>query len=214
MRLRHLACAALGATLLLPAFPAGAADSEVKVANFFYRSAYVRVDPGDTVTWRIRDGSNHTMTTRPGAPESFDSGEKEPGSTYEFTFTQPGRYLYTCKIHPRLGQRGVVQVGPDTIRPVVDAQKAKRGARSVRIYFRLSEDAKVKAAFRRGSRAVKTVNTALLIDGKRSLVFKRAKPLAPGSYTVRLTATDYEGNASRPAKVTFSVPKPRAARPG
>ena len=206
MRLRHLACAALCATLLLPAFPAGAADSEVKVGNFFYRSAYVRVDPGDTVTWRIRDGSNHTMTTRPGVPESFDSGEKEPGSTYEFTFTQPGRYLYTCKIHPRLGQRGIVQVGPDTVRPAVEAPKVKRKPRSVRVSFRLSEDAKVTAAFKRGGKPVKTVRTAFLFDGKRSLVLKANKPFASGRYSARLTAVDREANVSKPVKITFSVP--------
>jgi len=208
MRLRRLIGAALGATLLLPAFPAGAADSEVRVGNFFYRSAYVRIDPGETVTWRIEDGSNHTMTTRSGAPESFDSGEIEPGQTYEFTFTQPGRYLYTCKIHPNLGQRGVVQVGPDTTKPVLGGAKPKRGAKSVRISFRLSEDAKVAAAFTRAGQGVKTVRTRLLAQGKRSLVFKPRK-LTPGRYTAKLTATDRGGNASKPTKVTFSVPTPR-----
>lgn len=205
MSLRHLTAAVLGA-FLLSAFPAGAADSEVKVGNFFYRSAYVRVDPGDTVTWRIRDGSNHTMTTRPGAPASFDSGEKEPGSTYAFTFTQPGRYLYTCKIHPRLGQRGIVQVGPDTVRPALKTPKVTRARRSVRVSFRLSEDAKVTAAFRRGGKAVKTVRTAFLFDGKRSVVLKAGKPFAAGRYSARLTAVDREDNVSKPVKVTFAVP--------
>lgn len=204
MRLRHLTAAAL-ATLLLSALPAGAADSEVQVGNFFYRASYVRVDPGDTVTWRLRDGSRHTITTRPGSPAPFDSGEREPGQTYGFTFTTPGRYVYSCTIHPNLGQRGVVQVGPDTTRPVVEPLKAKRRAKSVRISFRLSEDATVNAAFRRDG-SVKRVKTALLVEGRRSLVFKPAR-LVPGRYAARLTATDRGGNASTPAKVTFSVPK-------
>lgn len=204
--MRLLTAAALAA-LVLPAFGARAADSEVKVGNFFYRAAYVKVSPGETVTWRIQDGSNHTVTTRPGAPEPFDSGEKEPGQTYEFTFTRPGRYLYTCKIHPNLGQRGVVQVGPDATKPTLAAPKATRGAKSVRVSFRLSEDARVTAAFKRGAKTVKTVKTKLLFGGKGSLVFKPAK-LEPGRYSARLTAADREGNTSRPVKVAFSVPKP------
>ena len=72
--------------------------------------------------------------------------------------------------------------------------------------FRLSEDAKVTAAFKRGGKPVKTVRTAFLFDGKRSLVLKANKPFASGRYSARLTAVDREANVSKPVKITFSVP--------
>lgn len=206
---RRLPIAIVLAALALPAFPAGAADSEVKVGNFFYRAAYVRVDPGETVTWRILDGSAHTVTTRRGAPVRFDSGGREPGETYEFTFTEPGRYAYTCTFHPNLGQNGVVQVGPDTTDPVLRALRAKRSGRRVRVSFGLSEGARVKAVLKRGRKTLKTVRTRLLEQGRRSVRFVRPKRLAPGRYAARLVATDRDGNSSRRAKVTFVVPKPR-----
>lgn len=201
---RYLAAAAL-ATLALPAFPAGAANPEVKVGSFYFRSDYVRVDPGEAVTWRFQEGADHTVTSRGDVPERFDSGVKEAGQTYEFTFTRPGRYVYTCRLHPFLGQRGVIQVGPDTTLPVLTAAKARRRGRRVNVAFRLSEDAKVKAVFKRGRKRVKTVRTKLLLDGKRSVRLK----LAPGRYTVRLTGADRDRNVSKPVKATFRVPKPR-----
>lgn len=208
MGIRHLIWATLAATLALPAFPAGAADSEVAVGNFFYRAAYVRVDPGDTVTWRLEDGSNHTVTTRADAPVGFDSGELAPGQTFAVTFTEPGRYRYRCRIHRNLGQNGVVQVGPDTARPVVERLRVERGRRSVRLSFRLSEDARVKVTLRRGGKIVKTVRSKLLIQGSRSVLYRPAR-LAPGRYVAKLTATDREENASKVRRATFSVPEKR-----
>jgi plastocyanin len=194
--------------LALPAFPAGAADSEVAVGNFFYRAAYVRVEPGDTVTWRLKDGSNHTMTTRPEAPVGFDSGELAPGQTFAVTFTEPGRYPYRCRIHRNLGQDGVVQVGPDTTRPVVRRLRAKRGRKSVRLSFRLSEDARVKVTLRRKGETVRTVGTKLLTQGSRSVLLRRSK-LASGPYVAKLTAADRAENASKAKRVRFSVPEKR-----
>lgn len=206
---RRLPIAVALAALALPAFPAGAADTEVRVGDFFYRPAYVRVEPGDTVTWRILDGAPHTITTRRGTPVRFDSDGRAPGETYEFTFTEPGRYPYFCTFHPNLGQNGVVQVGPDTTDPVLRALRAKRSGRRVRVAFGLSEGARVKAVLKRGRKVVKTVRTRLLEQGRRSVRFVRPKRLAPGRYAARLVATDRDGNASRRAKVTFVVSKPR-----
>lgn len=201
---RYLVAAAL-ATLALPAFPAGAADPDVKVGSFYFRSDYVRVDPGQAVTWRFQEGADHTVSSRGGAPERFESGVKEAGQTYGFTFTKPGRYVYTCRLHPYLGQRGVIQVGPDTTRPVLAGAKARRRGRRVSVSFRLSEDAKVKVVFRRGRKRVKTVRTKLLREGKRSVRLR----LAPGRYTARLTGADRERNSSKPVKAAFTVPKRR-----
>jgi len=141
MTARRAIRATVAALLLGLAVPASAADREIRAGDFFYAPGYVRVDPGDTVTWRIEDGAPHDITARRRAPAAFESGTKAPGETFAFTFTEPGRYVYVCTLHPNLGQRGVVQVGPDTVAPAISRPRTRRGRTAVRVSFRLSEDA-------------------------------------------------------------------------
>ena len=190
----------------LAATPAQAAPARVDVGDFFYRAYRVKVNPGEAVTWRILDGSPHTVTSARGAPAAFDSGEKEPATTYSFTFATPGRYKYVCLIHPGL-MDGVVQVGPDTTVPRVTRVKAKRGKRSVRLSFRLNEDAKAKVTVIRAGKVVKTIRTKGLRDGSRSVVYK-PKSLKPGRYRMKLEVTDLEGNAAKAISKRFTVPRP------
>ena len=194
---------------LLAAAPVQAAPAGVDVGDYFYRAHRVKVNPGEAVTWRILDGSSHTITSGRGAPAAFDSGEKKPGETYKFAFASPGRYRYVCLIHPGL-MVGVVQVGPDTTDPTVTRVKAKRGKRSVRLSFRVSEDVKAKATFIRAGKVVKTIRTKTLREGSRSVLYK-PKSLTPGRYRVKLEVTDLEGNAAKPVTKRFAVPRPRTS---
>ncbi len=68
----------------------------------------ITVDAGTTVTWTNSDGVPHTVTKTGGPGEDFDSGNIEPGGTYEYTFEQKGKIDYVCTIHP--GQDGTVTV--------------------------------------------------------------------------------------------------------
>ena len=201
---------ALGvAALLLPlavAPAAGAANRDVEVRDFAFRADYVRVDPGDTVTWRFVNGP-HSATSRGSAPAAFDSDIRDSGATYSFAFQQPGRYDYRCTVHPTL-MSGVVQVGPDLVRPKLSRVRAKVGARAVRLGYRLSEDAKVVAKIARGGRTVKTIRSSRFRDGTQSVTYRAAR-LVPGRYRATLTARDREGNAAKPARVSFTVPARR-----
>lgn len=81
------------------------------------------IDVGDTVVWDFNDAVlPHTATDcgdscdTPASPPDWDSGFIEGGGgTYEYTFTEPGTYLYRCEIHP-FTMRGqiIVQGGPPT----------------------------------------------------------------------------------------------------
>jgi hypothetical protein len=175
--------------------------------NFFGPKS-VQVNPGDTVTWQNRGIAEHTATSRPGAPAAFDSNLLAPNASYSFTFQAPGTYAFYCKPHEILGMTGVVQVGPDTTAPALTRAKAKRGKKSVKVSFRLSEAARVKATVKRGRKTVKTIRTKLLDAGSHSVTYK-PKRLSSGKYSVSLVATDGAGNASKAVKKTFKVPKKR-----
>ncbi|MCH7511660.1 MAG: hypothetical protein IIB19_04760 [Chloroflexi bacterium] len=79
------------------------------------------IDVGDTVVWDFNDAQlPHTATAcgdscdTPTSSPAWDSGFiAGGGGTYEYTFTEPGTYLYLCEIHP-FTMRGqiIVQGGP------------------------------------------------------------------------------------------------------
>lgn len=193
-----LTVALLGLVLAAPA--GGARTENVQMGDFFYRAERVRIDPGDTVAWTNVGEILHTITSRRGAPERFDSGNKDVGEIYSRTFAKPGTYGYVCRLHPGF-MEGVVQVGPDTIKPKVTRARAKVGSR-VRISFGLSERASVLVRVTRAGRTVLTIKKSKLARGSRSVTFKRPKL---GSYRFSIQATDLEKNRSAKARAKFRV---------
>lgn len=182
----------LAAAVAAPA--AGAATTaEVGVADFRFSPAFIRVEPGDSVHWSVR-GSGHTVTSRSGAPEAFNSGDLFSGEEFTREFPVAGRYPYHCTIHAEM--RGVVQVGADTVAPKPAKLKAKLGKSSVRISFRLPEASKVSATLAAKAKPKKILRRAKvrnLQDGARSLTVKTSG-LAAGRYRVTVKAVDPEGN--------------------
>lgn len=81
------------------------------------------IDVGDTVVWDFNDAQLPHTTTEcgascdtPASSPAWDSGAiAGGGGTFEFTFTEPGTFLYYCQIHPS-SQRGriIVQGAPPT----------------------------------------------------------------------------------------------------
>lgn len=206
MRAIRVVVALAVATVAVAAAPTAghAATADVRVGDFFFRPAQVRIEPGDTVDWRVLRGSPHTVTSRRGSPERFDSGTLAPGERFSRAFDQPGRYPYLCTLHPWM--RGVVQVGPDTTDPRMRRIRVRAGRRVVRIAFRLSEPAKVRAAVapaRRPRRVVRRTRPRQLDEG-RSALRVRTRGLRRGRYRVRLVARDAEGNVGR-ARAAFRL---------
>ena len=52
----------------------------------------------------------HTVTSDPGAPESFDSLDMAPGATFSYTFANVGVFGYHCGYHALMGMTGTVTV--------------------------------------------------------------------------------------------------------
>jgi plastocyanin len=77
-----------------------ASDLTVAIENFGFGTATVKV--GDTLTWTNVDGVAHTVTAGSGGRSNggFDSGFVDPGGSFQVKFDQPGRFSYTCTLHP------------------------------------------------------------------------------------------------------------------
>jgi plastocyanin len=97
------------ATAAVPAMPAGAAVTEVTIANFSFSPGAVTIAAGGTVKWTNGDNASHTVTADDG---SFNSASVGAQGTFEHTFPQGGTFSYHCAIHPSM--QGTVQVDTPT----------------------------------------------------------------------------------------------------
>jgi plastocyanin len=86
----------------------GAEAASVDIPEIAIEPADITVKAGTTVTWTNSDDIPHTVTKEGGPGAEFDSGDLDPGSTFEQTFDAPGKVDYVCTIHP--GQAGTVTV--------------------------------------------------------------------------------------------------------
>lgn len=105
---------AVAATALI-AWPAGAADVQIKAKDNYFTPSSRIITVGDTVTWVNAGDLSHTVSSFPSAATEFDSSPDDdtcddgnplteencldPGDQFEATFTAPGIYDYRCKIH-------------------------------------------------------------------------------------------------------------------
>lgn len=76
---------------------------EVSIKDFSFNPESITVSAGDTVRWTNMDSVDHTVSG-----PSFESGILENGDSFEFLFTDPGVYDYSCSIHPSM--KGTVTV--------------------------------------------------------------------------------------------------------
>jgi len=100
-----------------------AATTTVGVGDFFFCDATFEngvcettISAGDTVVWDFDGATQPHTTTECGADcdaptdtPLWDSWLIVDGSTFQYTFDEPGIYLYCCQVHPFL-QRGTIIV--------------------------------------------------------------------------------------------------------
>jgi plastocyanin len=96
------------ATTLALALVAGSASgvgTTVRVTNFDFKPATVRIQKGGRVTWKNIAG-RHTVTFKNGSFHRVLSGDERVTKT----FRRRGTFRYVCRFHTALGQRGKVIV--------------------------------------------------------------------------------------------------------
>jgi amicyanin len=91
----------------LPAAAQQKADAtEVKIDNFSFGPAELKVAVGTTVTWTNRDDIPHTAVS---TDKMFKSKVLDTDEKFSFTFSKAGTYEYFCSIHPKMTGKIVVQ---------------------------------------------------------------------------------------------------------
>ena len=113
--MRCLAAAAVATGLVVlgpvPAAPAAEparvlmVDNEPDLTAWHYEPAEITVPAGATVVWFNKGKEEHTATAD---DKSFDSGMRPSGTSWQRTFSKPGRYTYYCRPHPWM--KGAVSV--------------------------------------------------------------------------------------------------------
>lgn len=105
------------AAILALALPAAAADFEVHMLNkgaagaMVFEPAFVKVAPGDTVTFIPTDKGHNVETIKEMIPEGASAFKSKMNETYKVTFDTAGAYGVKCTPHAGMGMVGLVVVG-------------------------------------------------------------------------------------------------------
>lgn len=91
---------------------AGSHTLSLSMSGAAFSPALDSIVAGSTVTWTNHDAFAHTVTSAPGSPDTYDSGNVGSGATFQHVFTTAGTYVYYCQIHgtPTSGMRGTIVV--------------------------------------------------------------------------------------------------------
>lgn len=83
------------------------ANGDVKIDNFSFAPAELRVTVGTTVTWTNEDDVPHTVVSED--KTTFKSHALDTGDKFAFTFAKKGKYSYFCSVHPKMTGEILVQ---------------------------------------------------------------------------------------------------------
>ena len=82
------------------------AVADVRIDNFSFGPAELKVAVGTTVTWTNRDDIPHTVVS---TDKVFKSKVLDSEERFSFTFNTAGTYPYFCSIHPKMTGKVIVQ---------------------------------------------------------------------------------------------------------
>ncbi|MDX3976249.1 MAG: pseudoazurin [Shinella sp.] len=117
MRIMATSIVGAAAILVALALPAAAADFEVHMLNkgaegaMVFEPAFVKVAPGDTVTFIPTDKGHNVETIKDMIPDGAIAFRSKMNETYKVTFDTPGAYGVKCMPHVGMGMVGLVVVG-------------------------------------------------------------------------------------------------------
>ena len=239
-RLRRSAVAAAAVVALAAAWPGGAAADNTRVSIFDYQwsNKEVHINLGEKVIWDwLGPDLEHSVTGISPNDLQWDSdpGTDVPhhraGDEYTLEFTQPGTYLFQCKLHSWV--RGEVVVAdvpgnpfsnpgprpplnidltPPTIGEVTLAKKKLRGHQGTRMQASISERGSLDAEYyrldskgRRVYNGYREWDTYIGINQIRLAARWKHFKARPGRYVAVLRTTDESSNTSKPLTKPFEI---------
>ena len=104
----------LAVPIILPAVPAAAAETMVKIDNFTFTPQRITVKAGTTVTWENEDDIAHNIVS---TTQLFKSKVLDTDEYFSFTFTTPGVYEYFCSLHPHMTGTIIVEAATGGVGP-------------------------------------------------------------------------------------------------
>ena len=118
MRIALTALALAGSVALAGA--ASAEDYEVKMLNkgsdgevMVFEPAFLKIEPGDTVTFLATDPSHNSESIAEMVPEDGEEWKGDINEEISITLNEPGVYGYKCLPHYAIGMVGLIQVGDE-----------------------------------------------------------------------------------------------------
>ena len=79
----------------------------VRIENFAYSPATIRIKVGDKILWKNYDTARHTVTSDDG--NEMNSELLNKGESYEHIFSTAGTYNYHCTPHPYIKGNIIVE---------------------------------------------------------------------------------------------------------
>ncbi len=84
----------------------------LRIVDDFFQESSIVVVQGTRVVW-VNDGSEVHSATSMNAADSWDTGILKSGQSGGHTFSLPGSYFYTCKVHEYMTASIRVLPGPN-----------------------------------------------------------------------------------------------------
>ncbi len=244
-----VAALAIGGAALAPATTM-ADNTRVEIANYEWSNKEVHINLGEKVTWDwLGPDLEHSVTGISPNDLEWDSDpgtdvpHHEAGDEYTLEFTQPGVYLFQCKLHAWVHGEVIVADTPgnplsnpgprpplniDLTPPTLGNVKLKQtkitGTKGTQMNASISEGGTLDAEYYRlnskGDRVYNGYhvwNTFLGINSIRLASRWKHFKARPGTYVVTLRASDESNNVSKPVTKKFTIvgePPPPTRKPG
>jgi len=114
---KALVAFALAAMVAMPT-AVFAADHQVMMVNkdaegrpMQFEPAYLKVAPGDTVTFVVKDKGHNSETIAGKIPEGAEAWKGKISKEITVTLSAAGYYAYKCQPHLAMGMVGLIEVG-------------------------------------------------------------------------------------------------------
>ncbi|WP_371832272.1 pseudoazurin [Paracoccus benzoatiresistens] len=132
----YFSCLAIPAAFFAMAGEGFAADHQVQMLNkgesgmMVFEPAYVRAEPGDTVTFVPTDKSHNVESIAEMLPEGVEKFKSKVNDEFVLTVSEPGLYGVKCTPHFAMGMVGMIQVGDEAAN--LEAAKSAKMSKKAR----------------------------------------------------------------------------------